>query len=61
LNSEIVEFAILENQIVLRPVMSVAGTLNAYAKKDSIPFREARENAWAEAVKEYYGKKARRR
>jgi len=61
LNSEIVEFTILGDQIILRPVKSVAGTLNAYVKKDSVPFQEAREKAWTEAVEEHYGKKARRR
>jgi len=61
LNSEIVEFTILEDQIILRPVKSVAGALSAYVKKDSVPFQEAREKSWTKAVEEHYGKKARRR
>jgi AbrB family looped-hinge helix DNA binding protein len=61
LNSEIIEFAVLEGQVVLRPVKSVAGSLKEYAKKDLLPFKEAREKAWAEVVEEHYGKKDSRR
>lgn len=61
LNSEIVEFSILEDQVVLRPVKSVAGAFNAYVKKGSLPFKEAREKAWKEAVEERHGKKNSRR
>jgi len=61
LNSEIVEFLIIKDQIVLRPVKSVAGALNAYVKKESLPFKEAREQAWTEAVEEQHGKKNSRR
>ena len=61
LNSEVVEFTVLDGQIVLRPVKSLAGALNAYADKNAVPFREAREKAWEEAVQERHDKKARRR
>jgi AbrB family looped-hinge helix DNA binding protein len=61
LDSEIVEFAILDDQVVLRPVKSVAGSLKVYAEKDSLPFKEARERAWTEAVEEHHGKKNSRR
>ena len=61
LDSQIVEFAIVGNEIVMRPVKSVAGSLSSYGKKEAVTFKEAREKAWDEAVRERYGKKANRR
>jgi len=61
LGSEVVEFDIVKDQIILRPLTSVGGSLSAYAKKDSIPFKEAREKAWDEIAREKYGKKIGRR
>jgi len=61
LDSEIVEFSIVKDQIVLKPVKSVAGSLNGYVKKDSLSFKEEREKAWTEAVEDRYGKKDSRR
>ncbi len=60
LDSQIVEFAIVENEIVIRPVKSVAGSLRSHAKNKAVPFKEAREKAWNEAVKERYGEKTNR-
>jgi AbrB family looped-hinge helix DNA binding protein len=61
LDSDVVEFTILEDRIVLRPVKSVAGSLNSYAKGKEVSFEEARERAWEGAVREEHGKKAHRR
>lgn len=62
LNSEVIEFDIMENNnIVVRPVKSVAGSLSSYAKKRSGSFGEIREKAWEKVVRERYGKKADRR
>jgi AbrB family looped-hinge helix DNA binding protein len=62
LNSEVVEFDVMEdNNIVLRPVKSVAGSLSSYAKRGAGSFREIRERAWEKVVGERYGKKADRR
>ncbi len=61
LDSQIIEFAIVGNDIVVRPVKSVAGSLSSYAKKRAVPFKEEREKAWDEAVRERYGEKADRR
>jgi len=58
-NSEVIEFDILEGGVMIRPVKSVAGSLNSYAKK-MIPFKEEREKAWDEIVQERYGEKADR-
>jgi len=61
LGSQVVEFAIVGKEVVMRPVVSVAGSLSSYAKKEPVPFKEVREKAWEEAVKEKYDKKTDRR
>ena len=57
LDSQIIEFAIVGDDIVMRPVKSVAGSLRSYAKKGAVAFKEAREKAWDEAGRERYGQK----
>ena len=62
LNSEVIEFDVMEdNNVVLRPVKSVAGSLKSYAKREVGSFKEIREIAWEKGVREKYGKKADRR
>jgi len=61
LRTEVIEFDIVNDQIIIRPISSVAGSLSAYGKKESLPFREAREKAWDEMSREKYGKKIGRR
>ncbi len=61
LRSEVIEFDIVNDQIIIRPLASVAGSLSAYGKKESPPFREAREKAWDEMSREKYAKKTDRR
>jgi len=61
LKSEVIQFDILEDDVVIRPVKSVAGSLNSYAKKGLMPFQEAREKAWEEVIRERYGEKTNRR
>jgi AbrB family looped-hinge helix DNA binding protein len=61
LDSDVIEFTILEGRIVLKPVKSVAGSLNSYARGKVVSYEEAREKAWEEAVKEEHGKKTHRR
>lgn len=61
LDSQIVEFAIVGNDVIMRPVKSVAGSLKPYAKKGAVTFKEAREKAWDEAAWERYGEKTNRR
>ena len=58
-NSEVIEFDILEGGVMIRPVRSVAGSLNSYTKK-MIPFKEEREKAWDEIIQERRGEKAGR-
>lgn len=61
LDSEIIEFDIVQNHIVIRAVKSVAGSLKPHAKMGSVSYKEAKEKAWDEAVQERYGKKVNRR
>lgn len=61
LNSDVVEFSIVGEDIVIRPVKSVAGSLSSYAKKKRMTFEEEREKAWEETVRERYGEKTNRR
>jgi len=61
LNSEVIQFDIVDDNVVIRPVKSVAGSLSSYAKKGLIPFKEAREKAWEEVVRGRCGEKASRR
>ena len=57
LNSEVIEFDVLENDVVIKPVKSIAGSLNSYSKKRVIPFKEEREKAWEEIVREQHDEK----
>jgi hypothetical protein len=50
-----------KGQVVLKPLNSVAGSLSSYAKKRLMPFKEAREKAWEEVIRERYGEKTNRR
>ena len=61
LNSEVIQFDIVEDDVIVRPVKSVAGSLSSYAKKGLMPFKEAREKAWEEVIRERYGEKTNRR
>jgi bifunctional DNA-binding transcriptional regulator/antitoxin component of YhaV-PrlF toxin-antitoxin module len=58
LKSEVIQFDIVEDDVVIRPVKSVAGSLKPYAKKGFIPFKEAKKKAWEEVVRRRYGEKA---
>ena len=61
LNSEIIAFDIVEGNILIRPVKSVAGSLSSYSRKGMMPFKEAREKAWKEVIRERYGEETNRR
>jgi AbrB family looped-hinge helix DNA binding protein len=60
LNSEIIEFDIVGDTVLIKPVRSVAGSLRAHSDKGPHSFGQVREEAWGEVVKEKYGKKSRR-
>ncbi len=58
LNSEIVEFEIADDSVIIKPVHSVAGSLRSHAAKGPRSFGAAREQAWKEVAREKYGKKS---
>jgi AbrB family looped-hinge helix DNA binding protein len=60
LKSEAVVFEILDDQVIIKPVRSVAGALQKYAKT-LFPFKEAREKAWEEVAHERSRKRPVRR
>lgn len=57
LGSEVIEFDIVKDQVIIRPIASLAGSLRDYGKKKSPPFEKAREKAWDEVTREKYAKK----
>ena len=61
LQSDVIEFAVEGENILIRPVKSVAASLDSYAKKGAFPFAAEREKAWEEVAKERYGEKHSRR
>ena len=61
LGSEVVEFDIVKDQVIIRPIVSIAGSLSDYGKKKSLPFGKAREKAWDDITQEKYGQKTGRR
>jgi AbrB family looped-hinge helix DNA binding protein len=61
LNSQVIEFDIVDNNVLMRPVKSVAGSLTSYSRKRAPSFKEERERAWEKAIEDRYGKKADRR
>ena len=61
LNSRIIQFDIVDDNVVIKPVKSVAGSLSSYAKKGLLRFEDAREKTWEEVVRGQYGEKTGRR
>lgn len=49
LDGDVVEFQLVNDQIILKPVNSVGGALKKYAKKAK-SLHEVREKAWEEVV-----------
>ncbi len=57
LKSDVVEFVVINGNVVVKPVESVAGSLKSYAKKYT-PLKDVREEVWEEVVHDRVGKKA---
>jgi bifunctional DNA-binding transcriptional regulator/antitoxin component of YhaV-PrlF toxin-antitoxin module len=53
LNSNVIEFEIAGDMVLLKPVKSVAGGLRKYAKRH-VPLSEVRESVWGEVAKEKF-------
>jgi AbrB family looped-hinge helix DNA binding protein len=60
LKSDVVSFEVEEGKVVVKPIRSVAGSLQKYGRKE-ISYKEAREKAWDEVIREGYGSKDNRR
>lgn len=56
LGSDIVEFELIEGNVMVKPVKSVGGSLKKYAKKH-IPLEEIRDTVWEQVAHERAGKK----
>jgi AbrB family looped-hinge helix DNA binding protein len=57
LKSDVVEFDVIDNKVVVVPVESTAGSLRKYAKGYT-PLKDVRDAAWKEAVHAGSGDKA---
>jgi AbrB family looped-hinge helix DNA binding protein len=60
LKSDVIAFEVEEGKVVVKPIRSVAGSLQKYSRK-GISYGEAREKAWEEVIRERYGSKDNRR
>lgn len=56
LKSNTVEFKLIGENIVVKPVISVGGSLNRYARK-YIPLKEIKEGVWEDVVSDRIRKK----
>jgi AbrB family looped-hinge helix DNA binding protein len=54
LNTNLISFSVVDGVVILRPIHDIGGSLRAYAKKEAstASFREIKEAAWEEAVRE---------
>ena len=54
LKTKLISFSVLEGVVTLRPIHDVGGSLQAYAKNtaSTASFRDIKEAAWEEAVRE---------
>ena len=57
LKSDVVEFDVVDNKVVVVPVESAAGSLSKYAK-EYVPLEKIRDSAWKEATDAKFGSKA---
>jgi len=54
LNTNLISFSVVDGIVTLRPIHDIGGSLRAYAKNtaSTASFREVKEAAWEEAVRE---------
>lgn len=50
LGSDIIEFTVTDDGVLIHPVKSVAGSLGSYARKTA-PFQDVRDEVWSDAVR----------
>jgi AbrB family looped-hinge helix DNA binding protein len=51
LQSDVVEFEVINGDVVIRPVKSVSGALSAFAQTYK-PLKEIKDSVWEEAARE---------
>lgn len=56
LKSNVIEFDVVEGMVVMKPVVSVGGSLRRYSKK-YVPMKDVRETVWEKVARERSGKK----
>jgi len=56
LKSDVVEFEVVDGTVVVKPVLSIGGSLKRYAK-GSVSMKDVREKVWEEVAREKSGKK----
>lgn len=56
LKTDVVEFEVVEGTVVVKPVLSVGGSLNHYSK-GHVPLKDIRETVWEKVARERSGKK----
>ncbi|HHL39907.1 MAG TPA: AbrB/MazE/SpoVT family DNA-binding domain-containing protein [Deltaproteobacteria bacterium] len=56
LKTDVVEFEVVDGKVILKPVLSVGGSLSRYSKGYR-PLKDVRDTVWKEVVRERSGKK----
>lgn len=56
LKTDVVEFEVVDGTVVVKPVLSIGGSLNRYAKGGHVPIKDVRETVWEEVAREKSGK-----
>jgi bifunctional DNA-binding transcriptional regulator/antitoxin component of YhaV-PrlF toxin-antitoxin module len=52
LHAAVVQFEIVDETVVVRPIRSVGGRLAAYASRRTAPWESVRDQVWKEAVRD---------
>ena len=56
LNTDVVEFELIEGNVVIKPVKSVGGSLSKYARK-YVPLERIRDKVWEDVAGDRVSKK----
>lgn len=52
LQSDVIAFEIADDQVIIRPIISMAGSLREY-NRNVTSYKKAREKAWSEATNDW--------
>jgi len=56
LKTDVVEFEVVDGTVVVKPILSIGGSLNRYAK-GSVSIKDVREKVWEEVARDKSGEK----